>query len=95
MPDSTRDPKRSWPQRIAAAPVRAYKYAISPMLPHACRFEPTCACYMIEAIEAHGALKGLGLGTRRILKCHPITLLGGSSGFDPVPPKRRQKVSVP
>lgn len=57
------------------------------MLPNACRFEPTCSRYALEAIETHGALKGLWLGLRRILRCHPITWLGGGSGFDPVPPR--------
>lgn len=57
------------------------------MLPNACRFEPTCSRYALEAIETHGALKGLWLGMRRILRCHPITWLGGGSGYDPVPPR--------
>jgi putative membrane protein insertion efficiency factor len=75
-----------WTRSFAAAPIRAYKYLISPLLPNACRFEPTCSRYALEAIETHGALKGLWLGLRRILRCHPITWLGGGSGYDPVPP---------
>ena len=77
---------RRWSRATAKAPIRAYKYFISPMLPMACRFEPSCSRYAVEAIETHGALKGLYLGLRRLLRCHPITWLGGGSGYDPVPP---------
>ncbi len=69
------------------APIRVYRRFISPMLPPSCRFVPTCSQYAIEAIEVHGPLKGMLLATRRLLRCHPITWLGGSSGFDPVPPR--------
>ncbi|MBR5598640.1 MAG: membrane protein insertion efficiency factor YidD [Alphaproteobacteria bacterium] len=58
-----------------------YKKVISPFLPNACRYTPTCSEYMIEAINTHGILKGLFLGCKRILRCHPF----GSSGYDPVP----------
>ena len=61
-----------------------YKKGISPYLPHACRFQPTCSEYMMEAIEKHGVIKGGYLGLRRLLKCHPW----GGSGFDPVPQKK-------
>jgi putative membrane protein insertion efficiency factor len=60
--------------------LRSYKRWISPMIPSACRFHPTCSEYMIEAIERHGALRGLGLGLRRLLRCHPFH----QGGFDPV-----------
>jgi uncharacterized protein len=69
------------------APIRFYRKYISPLFPPACRFQPTCSHYAIEAIETHGPLKGMGLALRRIVRCHPITWLGGSSGFDPVPPR--------
>lgn len=75
-----------WTRLAAQAPIRLYKYAVSPFLAPSCRFEPTCSRYAMEAIETHGALKGLALAVRRILKCHPITWLGGSAGYDPVPP---------
>jgi len=70
------------------APIRFYRLFISPLFPPACRFTPTCSQYAIEAIETHGAWKGLGLAMRRILRCHPIHWLGGSQGFDPVPPRK-------
>ena len=63
--------------------VRAYHVALSPMMGGVCRFEPSCSNYMIEALEVHGALKGVLLGLFRILRCHPF----GKHGFDPVPPK--------
>ena len=59
----------------------------SPLFPPVCRFQPSCSHYAIEAIETHGALKGLALAARRLARCHPISWLGGSSGFDPVPPR--------
>ena len=64
-----------------------YKKIISPFLPNACRFEPTCSEYMKEAIQIHGIFKGTYLGIKRILRCHPW----GESGFDPVPKKYRKK----
>jgi putative membrane protein insertion efficiency factor len=70
---------------LLAMPIRLYRVAISPMLPPTCRFEPTCSAYALEALHVHGPIKGLALSARRIARCHPITWLGGSSGFDPVP----------
>lgn len=70
---------------LLAAPIRFYRYFLSPLKPPTCRFTPTCSAYALEAIAEHGALKGLGLALRRLARCHPITWLGGSSGFDPVP----------
>ena len=61
--------------------VKVYKKFISPLLPCACRFHPTCSEYMIQAIQLHGICKGLYLGIRRILRCNPW----GGSGDDPVP----------
>ena len=72
---------------VLIASIRFYRYFISPMLPPSCRFTPTCSQYAIEAIEKHGPLKGLGLAVRRLARCHPITWLGGSHGYDPVPPQ--------
>lgn len=52
-----------------------------------CRFHPSCSQYMLEAVEIHGAWKGLYLGIRRILRCNPW----GGQGYDPVPPKKDRK----
>ncbi len=68
-------------KRLLILPIRFYQRFISPMLPPACRFTPTCSQYAVEAIQKHGALKGLYLAIRRILRCHPW----GGSGYDPVP----------
>ena len=68
-------------QRLVILPVRIYQRAVSPLLPPACRYTPTCSQYMVEAVAKHGALKGLYLGIRRILRCHPW----GGHGYDPVP----------
>lgn len=89
MRDSTslRATMRGLAVAVLIAPIRLYKRYLSPMLPPSCRYEPTCSVYMMQAIETHGPLKGLWLGTKRLLRCHPITWLGGSSGFDPVPPR--------
>jgi len=61
--------------------LKGYKKYISPFLPPACRFEPTCSVYMVQAIQKKGILKGLYWGLKRVLRCHPFC--GG--GFDPVP----------
>jgi len=67
------------------APLRFYRRAISPFLPRTCRFTPSCSTYAIEAMEIHGPVMGSWLTLKRLARCHPITWLGGSSGFDPVP----------
>ena len=72
---------------VLIAPIRFYRYTISPLLPPACRYTPTCSQYAIEAIQVHGPVKGLYLTIRRLLRCHPIKWLGGGQGYDPVPPR--------
>ena len=69
------------------APIRFYRAFVSPLFPPACRFTPTCSQYAIEALKVHGPVTGLLLAVRRLLRCHPITWLGGGQGFDPVPPR--------
>ena len=69
--------------RVLALPIRAYKRWLSPLLPPACRYLPTCSVYAVEALETHGALRGSWLAARRICRCHPW----GGHGYDPVPPK--------
>jgi putative membrane protein insertion efficiency factor len=61
--------------------VRLYRLAVSPMLPPACRFHPSCSAYAAGALEKHGALRGSWLAARRVLRCHPWH----PGGFDPVP----------
>jgi putative membrane protein insertion efficiency factor len=75
---------------LLSAPIRAYRTLLSPMMPHACRFTPSCSAYALEALALHGPAKGLWLTLRRLSRCHPITSLGGSSGFDPVPLSKTQ-----
>ena len=64
--------------------IKGYKYLISPLLGHSCRYLPTCSEYSIEALKTYGLLKGTFLSLKRILSCHPIKFLGGGEGFDPV-----------
>lgn len=67
--------------------VKFYQLAISPFTPSSCRFEPTCSAYMIESLQIHGFFKGVYLGIKRILSCHPW----GRKGYDPVPSKNIHK----
>ena len=73
---------------VLKAPIRFYRLFLSPLTPPSCRFTPSCSAYALEALDTHGPVKGLYLAMRRVGRCHPITWLGGSSGFDPVPPVR-------
>ncbi len=68
--------------------IKIYKYLISPLLGQNCRFLPTCSEYAEESLKTHGFKKGLSLTFKRISKCHPIKILGGSSGLDFVPKKK-------
>ncbi len=67
---------------IACLPIYFYKYLISPLLPHVCRFIPSCSNYFIEAVKEFGVFKGSCLGFKRIARCTPKSK---TSGFDPVP----------
>ena len=58
-----------------------YRKCISPLLPSSCIYYPTCSAYMFEAIQKHGVIKGIFLGTKRLLRCVPWR----EGGFDPVP----------
>jgi len=66
---------------IVTGMVHAYRVALRPLLPPACRFEPTCSEYCLQAVARHGALRGLGLTARRIARCHPWN----PGGLDPIP----------
>lgn len=67
--------------RFLAGIVRGYRFLLSPLLPPACRFHPSCSRYAIEALELHGAWRGSYLAVRRLLRCHPFH----AGGHDPVP----------
>jgi putative membrane protein insertion efficiency factor len=67
--------------RLALAMIRFYQKAVSPWLPPACRYYPSCSAYAIEAIERYGLFRGAVLATKRILRCHPFH----AGGYDPVP----------
>jgi uncharacterized protein len=67
-------------QKAVIATLRLYKRWVSPLLPSACRFSPTCSEYMLEAVNLHGVLRGVGMGLRRLGRCHPFH----AGGFDPV-----------
>ena len=67
--------------RAVAALLLAYKRLISPLLPPACRFHPTCSEYAREAVLRHGLVRGTGLFLRRLARCHPFH----PGGIDPVP----------
>ena len=69
--------------------IKFYQYLISPLLGNNCRYLPTCSEYFIESLELHGPLKGTYLGFKRITKCHPVKILGGNSGIDLVPKKKK------
>ena len=64
--------------------IKGYKFMISPLLGHSCRYLPTCSEYAIEALKTFGLTRGLLMSVKRIFSCHPIKFLGGGEGFDPV-----------
>lgn len=70
--------------RVFIVLIRAYQYALSPMLGQRCKYYPSCSNYAIEALRVHGVLRGAGLATWRVLRCNPFS----DGGVDPVPPRR-------
>lgn len=66
--------------------VRAYRALVSPLLPQACRFYPSCSAYALGALRRHGALRGSWLTARRLCRCHPFH----PGGIDPVPELRER-----
>jgi uncharacterized protein len=66
--------------RGLVAMARLYQATLSPLIGRQCRFVPTCSVYFIQAVQKHGAVRGVGMGIRRILRCHPLS----RGGYDPV-----------
>jgi hypothetical protein len=67
-------------QIIVIAALKSYKLLVSPLLPSACRYRPTCSEYMLDAVEQYGVLRGVWLGLKRLGRCHPFH----QGGYDPV-----------
>ena len=67
---------------LLVAPIKFYKFFLSPWVGQDCRFTPTCSSYAIEAIETQGAIRGTYLATKRLCRCHPWA----AGGYDPVCP---------
>lgn len=70
-----------WPRETLVLVVRGYRLLLKPWLGNACRFEPSCSAYTLQALQRHGALRGSVLGCGRLLRCHPWC----HGGHDPVP----------
>ena len=66
-------------RRLVAAPIRAYRLLVSPLLPPRCKYHPSCSAYAVEAIETFGILRGITLATWRLLRCNPWS----HGGYDP------------
>lgn len=68
-------------RRLILTLLWAYQRGVSPLLPAACRFHPTCSVYMAEAVRRYGVRRGVWMGLRRLARCHPLN----AGGLDPVP----------
>ncbi|MEO6606094.1 MAG: membrane protein insertion efficiency factor YidD [Aeromicrobium sp.] len=66
--------------------LKGYRYAISPLYGQVCRYHPTCSAYALQAVETHGAIRGVYLAARRVMRCHPWA----AGGYDPVPASRNK-----
>jgi putative membrane protein insertion efficiency factor len=75
---------------LLSVPIRIYRATLSPLLPAACRYEPSCSRYALDALAVHGPVRGLWLAARRVTSCHPW----GGSGFDPVPDRDAGRASI-
>lgn len=74
-------------KKVLLIAIKVYQAGISPLLGSNCRYLPSCSQYTAEAIEIHGAWRGIGLGARRVLRCHPFA----HGGYDPVPQQGRRR----
>lgn len=74
----------TWAARAGVTLVRAYQLLLGPFTGGACRFEPSCSAYAVDAVQHHGLLRGSLLALRRVGRCHPFSR---HAGFDPVPPR--------
>lgn len=72
---------------VMLVPIRFYQRFVSPSIPASCRYYPTCSSYAAEALQVHGAFRGMGLAARRLGRCHPWH----QGGMDPVPPARERR----
>lgn len=77
-------------KQVLQVALQGYKRVISPMLPHACRFTPTCSEYALEAVERHGAVRGSAMVVWRLMRCHPFA----RAGYDPVPAVRHRQQNL-
>lgn len=73
-------------RKLIVGVLRLYKVILSPLLPSACRYYPSCSQYMGQAVEKHGVARGLWMGAKRLLRCHPFH----AGGLDPVPDSSNQ-----
>lgn len=78
-------------RRLLIGAIHLYRGALSAWMGPACRFEPSCSAYAVEAIEVHGVARGVGLAVRRVARCHPF----GGYGLDPIPPVAERKADGP
>ncbi len=76
---------------VVIACLKMYRGLISPLYGDVCRYYPSCSAYTLESVEAHGAARGLWLGMRRILRCHPWA----AGGVDPVPVEFSWRATLP
>lgn len=73
-------------RNVLIALIKLYQLVLSPIMGNACRFQPTCSAYGIEALQKHGSIKGSYLTAKRICRCHPLC----KGGFDPVPEAKKR-----
>jgi putative membrane protein insertion efficiency factor len=77
------------PRTVLVAGVRTYQRFLSPALPPACRFTPSCSAYAVTALERYGAVRGTWMALRRLARCHPWN----PGGYDPVPDRNQRQVT--